>query len=523
MYIDTDTKRFALNAAKADYASDANYANQAGYASRANYATYDYITNESISDTFKDIYSKLTPINLLKNSNFSRDPVNETGVTSASSSWSYKEFPDGWNLFMMTAELVGDVYLKLKRHSIAANYSMPGDFSQDLQGIYLPYQYLTCVISFYGGKKLVVSKYGAAPGITKTLYEDDSLRITTYQYDTYLNFCLSIKDDSELQIFDIGLYEGDYSSYFQNEMSIAQVPYDIELLRKYGVKKLNQADNLLINSNFYNPINSNNTTSLLIESSSVEFLDNWVGNNIDVIIESNKIKVRKIKEDDTIIGYIQQNFKKRGSYDYDYDNYTVTINDEYIVASGTIPSTIGDITWIYSSETELIGIGLTKVDEFTFGILVAFYNTSGYKSITNIGCYHGTYSKNSISYRPKSYEEELLACNAMKQQDNFTGAIDFPISMDKGGTEATSGDVGLKNLLAAGSTILSSYQYGNTLPSDTTAGRLFYIPDDTLSLVYPIGAVYISVDVTSPASLFGSTWVQMTSTISGCYMWKRIA
>ena len=31
-----------------------------------------------------------------------------------------------------------------------------------------------------------------------------------------------------------------------------------------------------------------------------------------------------------------------------------------------------------------------------------------------------------------------------------------------------------KNLLAAGATILSSYQYGTSLPSTATAGRLFF-------------------------------------------------
>ena len=48
------------------------------------------------------------------------------------------------------------------------------------------------------------------------------------------------------------------------------------------------------------------------------------------------------------------------------------------------------------------------------------------------------------------------------------------IAMTKGGTGATSGATGLKNLLAAGNTILSSYQYGSSLPSAGTKGRLFF-------------------------------------------------
>lgn len=84
----------------------------------------------------------------------------------------------------------------------------------------------------------------------------------------------------------------------------------------------------------------------------------------------------------------------------------------------------------------------------------------------------------------------------------------------------------LTELLAQGSMILSSYQYGNTLPTSATAGRAFFIPDNTLSLVYPIGAVYVSTDVTSPASLFGGTWTQGSNGSLGgftVYIWKRTA
>lgn len=49
------------------------------------------------------------------------------------------------------------------------------------------------------------------------------------------------------------------------------------------------------------------------------------------------------------------------------------------------------------------------------------------------------------------------------------------ISMSKGGTSATNGSDGLKNLLAAGPMILSSDQYGDTLPTDATTGRIFFL------------------------------------------------
>lgn len=48
------------------------------------------------------------------------------------------------------------------------------------------------------------------------------------------------------------------------------------------------------------------------------------------------------------------------------------------------------------------------------------------------------------------------------------------IPLNKGGTNATDGATGLKNLFAAGATVLSSNQYGDTLPTTATAGRLFF-------------------------------------------------
>lgn len=48
------------------------------------------------------------------------------------------------------------------------------------------------------------------------------------------------------------------------------------------------------------------------------------------------------------------------------------------------------------------------------------------------------------------------------------------ISVDKGGTGSANGATGLANLFASGNTILSSYQYGDTLPQAGTVGRIFF-------------------------------------------------
>lgn len=54
--------------------------------------------------------------------------------------------------------------------------------------------------------------------------------------------------------------------------------------------------------------------------------------------------------------------------------------------------------------------------------------------------------------------------------------------------------------------------YGTTLPSSPTNGRLFFQETSVTSLidlVYPVGAVYISMNQTSPHTLFGGTWTQI--------------
>lgn len=48
------------------------------------------------------------------------------------------------------------------------------------------------------------------------------------------------------------------------------------------------------------------------------------------------------------------------------------------------------------------------------------------------------------------------------------------IPISKGGTGSTNGATGLKKLFAAGATVISSNQYGTSLPSAGTAGRIFF-------------------------------------------------
>lgn len=52
--------------------------------------------------------------------------------------------------------------------------------------------------------------------------------------------------------------------------------------------------------------------------------------------------------------------------------------------------------------------------------------------------------------------------------------------------------------------------YGATDPTSPQTGQLFFNTGNTLAdLIYPIGSVYISVNNTSPATLFGGTWTKI--------------
>lgn len=48
------------------------------------------------------------------------------------------------------------------------------------------------------------------------------------------------------------------------------------------------------------------------------------------------------------------------------------------------------------------------------------------------------------------------------------------LPVTRGGTGSANGATGLKNLLAAGNTVLSSYQYGTELPPAGASGRIFF-------------------------------------------------
>lgn len=74
---------------------------------------------------------------------------------------------------------------------------------------------------------------------------------------------------------------------------------------------------------------------------------------------------------------------------------------------------------------------------------------------------------NKETFETKENVESLLNEKFDKPENDIV-----PIA--NGGTNASDGATGLKNLFASGTTVLSSYQYGDTLPEAGTVGRIFF-------------------------------------------------
>lgn len=74
---------------------------------------------------------------------------------------------------------------------------------------------------------------------------------------------------------------------------------------------------------------------------------------------------------------------------------------------------------------------------------------------------------NAEIFETKENVESLL-------NEKFDKPVDDIIPIANGGTNASDGATGLQNLFADGITVLSSYQYGDTLPEAGTVGRIFF-------------------------------------------------
>ena len=105
-------------------------------------------------------------------------------------------------------------------------------------------------------------------------------------------------------------------------------------------------------------------------------------------------------------------------------------------------------------------------------------NSSG----TTVGCVACTASTGRVSLRCYATDTSYYAYYQLPAAPTGLTAnkgyailtTQAAVTVGQGGTGSTNGATGLKNLLAAGNTVLSSYQYGTSLPSAGTAGRIFF-------------------------------------------------
>lgn len=108
------------------------------------------------------------------------------------------------------------------------------------------------------------------------------------------------------------------------------------------------------------------------------------------------------------------------------------------------------------------------------------FRTCGGSSIS------GTIEKAEMLATPREIKVDLAATEFAKfnGQQNITTGVTGTLSINKGGTGATTADAARTNL-------------GLT-------------KSDLVNLIYPVGSIYMSVNSVSPGTLFGGTWIAIT-------------
>ena len=81
---------------------------------------------------------------------------------------------------------------------------------------------------------------------------------------------------------------------------------------------------------------------------------------------------------------------------------------------------------------------------------------------------------NKTAYETKANVEGFVEDIESLLDTKFDKPANNIVPIANGGTNSSNGATGLANLFASGNTVLSSYQYGDTLPSAGTKGRIFF-------------------------------------------------
>lgn len=102
--------------------------------------------------------------------------------------------------------------------------------------------------------------------------------------------------------------------------------------------------------------------------------------------------------------------------------------------------------------------------------------TSGTLGVARGGTGKATHTANAVlTGNGTSAVNNIATASGALYATAANGAPKFGVlPLAQGGTGSSNGATGLKNLLAKGNTVLSSYQYGDTLPTAGTKGRIFF-------------------------------------------------
>lgn len=130
-----------------------------------------------------------------------------------------------------------------------------------------------------------------------------------------------------------------------------------------------------------------------------------------------------------------------------------------------------------------VSMGATSSDlvaDKTYTEIQAAYGAQKVVRLTHMGKEYGIHSKAALKYHFYPVAITSLTVNTLVVDSNNTWSFETVelspsvVAMTAGGTGATDGATGLKNLFAAGATVLSSHQYGDTLPAAGIPGRIFF-------------------------------------------------
>lgn len=130
-----------------------------------------------------------------------------------------------------------------------------------------------------------------------------------------------------------------------------------------------------------------------------------------------------------------------------------------------------------------LSMGTTSSDlvaDKTYAEIQTAYAANKVIRLVYMGKEYGIHSKVALKYHfyPVALTSLSVGTLVVSSDDAWTfETVELSpgvVAMSAGGTGATDGATGLKNLFAAGATVLSSNQYGDALPDPGTPGRIFF-------------------------------------------------